>query len=135
MADLPRQGDKMIKHPVLIAVFIALLGSVAGHAQHAGHSGHAAAPASSAPASSAATKAYQAVNAKMHKDMDIRFSGNADADFARAMIPHHQGAVDMARVVLQHGKDPALKKLAEDIIASQDKEISFMRDWLKKNGQ
>ena len=120
----------MIKHPVVIAVFVALLGSTTAHAQHAGHSGHAA-----APDSPAATKAYQAVNAKMHKDMDIRFSGNADADFARAMIPHHQGAVDMARVVLQHGKDPALKKLAEGIIASQDKEISFMRDWLKKNGQ
>jgi uncharacterized protein (DUF305 family) len=70
----------------------------------------------------------------MHKDMAISFSGNADADFAKGMIPHHQGAIDMAKVVLAHGKDPELRKLATDIIAAQDKEIAFMQAWLKKNG-
>ena len=70
----------------------------------------------------------------MHKDMDIAFTGDADADFARGMIPHHQGAVDMAKIVLQHGKDPAIRKLAEDVVRSQETEIKFMREWLAKRG-
>lgn len=90
----------------------------------------AAAPAGTETAS---TKAFKAINDKMHEGMSIPFTGNADADFVKGMIPHHQGAVDMARVVLQHGKDPALKKLARDIIRAQDKEMAFMRAWLAKN--
>jgi uncharacterized protein (DUF305 family) len=94
---------------------------------------HHGAPA--AAKSSPATKGYEAANAKMHKDMAIKYSGNADADFARGMIPHHQGAIDMAKVVLQHGKDPDIRKLAEEIIKAQESEIAWMKDWLKKNVQ
>ncbi len=86
-------------------------------------------------ADAASTKAYGDANAKMHKDMDITFSGNADVDFIRGMIPHHQGAVDMAKVVLQYGKDPEVKKLATGIIADQEKEIAWMTDWLTKNAK
>lgn len=103
------------------------------HQGHGSHGGHGA-PAAKA-GDSAATAAYKAANAKMHKDMDIAFTGDADADFVRGMIPHHQGAIDMARVMLAHGKDPALKKLATSIIADQEKEIAMMRDWLKANGK
>ena len=70
----------------------------------------------------------------MHKDMDVAFTGDADADFARGMIPHHQGAVDMAKIVLQHGKDPEIRKLAEEVVRSQETEIKFMREWLAKRG-
>jgi uncharacterized protein (DUF305 family) len=90
----------------------------------------------SAPAAggdSASTQAFKAANDKMHAGMNIPFTGNADADFVNGMIPHHQGAVEMARIVLQHGKDPQLKKLARDIIKAQDKEIAFMQRWLAKN--
>jgi uncharacterized protein (DUF305 family) len=90
----------------------------------------------SAPAAtgdSASTQAFKAANDKMHAGMNIPFTGNADADFVNGMVPHHQGAVEMARIVLQHGKDPQLKKLARDIIKAQDKEIAFMRRWLAKN--
>jgi uncharacterized protein (DUF305 family) len=118
---------------LLIAGFgILVIAGSPALAQHAGHGSHGAAPAAAEPAS---TKAFRAANDKMHKDMDIKFSGNADIDFFKGMIPHHQGAIDMARVVLQHGKDPETKKLAEEIIAAQEKEIAFMRDWLKKRGQ
>lgn len=81
-----------------------------------------------------ATKAFAEANAKMHAGMNIAFTGDADVDFVRGMIPHHQGAIDMARIVLQHGKDPEIRKLASEIIKAQEAEISMMHEWLKKRG-
>ena len=63
----------------------------------------------------------------MHAMHAPGYSGNADADFLAMMIPHHEGAVEMARLVLIHGRDPATRRLAEDIIASQTVEIEAMR--------
>jgi uncharacterized protein (DUF305 family) len=71
----------------------------------------------------------------MHEGMNITFSGNADADFVNGMIPHHQGAVAMAKVVLAFGKDPEIRKLAEAIVQAQESEIATMRTWLKRNAQ
>jgi uncharacterized protein (DUF305 family) len=68
----------------------------------------------------------------MHRDMAIPLTGNADVDFAQGMIPHHQGAVDMAKIVLQYGADPDIRKMAQEIIAAQEKEIALFRDWLAK---
>jgi hypothetical protein len=87
-----------------------------------------------AQADTPATRAYRDANAKMHRDMDISYSGDADVDFVRGMIPHHQAAIDMARVVLEHGKDEQIKKLAADVIREQEREIAEMREWLKKQG-
>ncbi len=115
------------------AALFASLG-LAGAALAQGHQGHGSHGAAT-PADTAATKDYKAANDKMHKEMNISFSGDADVDFARGMIPHHQGAVDMAKVVLAHGKDPELRKLAESVITEQEKEIAFLRDWLKKSGK
>jgi uncharacterized protein (DUF305 family) len=81
-----------------------------------------------------ASKAFAEANAKMHKDMAIVFSGNADVDFAKGMIPHHQGAIDMAAIVLKHGKDAEVRKLATDIVAAQKTEITQMSAWLAMNG-
>ncbi len=77
-----------------------------------------------------AISAFQAVNEKMHRDMMITFTGDADRDFVAGMIPHHQGAIDMAEVVLKYGKDPKIRKLAKEIIVAQNKEIAFMKAWL-----
>ncbi len=71
----------------------------------------------------------------MMKNMTATYTGNADVDFVKGMIPHHQGAIDMAKAALQFVKDPALLKLAQDIVSAQEGEITFMTDWLKKNGQ
>jgi uncharacterized protein (DUF305 family) len=84
---------------------------------------------------SASTKAYKEAGMKMMQDMHITFSGNSDVDFVRGMIPHHQGAIAMAKVQLQYGKDAAMKKMAGKIIADQEKEIAQMQDWLKKNAK
>jgi uncharacterized protein (DUF305 family) len=84
-------------------------------------------------AKSASTMAYEKGMERMMKDMMIPYTGNADADFVRGMIPHHQGAIDMAKVVLEHGKDPEIRKLAQSIIAAQESEIAAMQEWLKKN--
>ena len=65
--------------------------------------------------------------ARMHVAMDVPFSGDADRDFARMMIPHHQGAVDMALAELRYGKDKRLKRLAQQIIVDQQQEIALMR--------
>ncbi len=64
---------------------------------------------------------------KMMRDMHAPgYTGDPDADFLAMMIPHHAGAVEMARLVLVHGRDPATRRLAEDIIASQVVEIEAM---------
>jgi uncharacterized protein (DUF305 family) len=81
-----------------------------------------------------ASMAFMEANDRMHQGMAIEFTGNADVDFIRGMIPHHQGAVEMAKIVLEHGKDPEVRKLAEAIIAAQEAEIAWMQDWLARNG-
>lgn len=79
-----------------------------------------------------ANKANYASMLSIMKGMEVSFTGNADVDFAKSMIPHHQGAVEMAKVVLQFGKDAEIRKLAENIISTQQAEISSLKDWLAK---
>jgi uncharacterized protein (DUF305 family) len=67
--------------------------------------------------------------------MQVKPTGKPDEDFVRMMIPHHQGAVDMAKVELEYGTDPELRQLASNIVAAQDKEIAQMRAWLAQNGR
>jgi uncharacterized protein (DUF305 family) len=123
------------------------LGTAIAFAQshHHGHGSHqkpAAAVDHSAHGSSKpkgdtgpSSLAYHAINAKMHEGMDITFTGNADIDFVRGMIPHHQGAVDMAKTVIAFGKDPQIRKLAEEIVKAQETEIALMQTWLKQNAK
>lgn len=92
------------------------------------HAGHTMAASGDTSPSSVA---YEAANTKMHKDMSVALTGDADRDFLAGMIPHHQGAIDMAEVVLKYGKDPKVKQLARNIIRAQKQEIAMMTAWLK----
>jgi len=72
--------------------------------------------------------AHMAINRAMYASLTY----DPDKDFVMMMIPHHQGAVDMARVELKYGKDAELRALAENIISSQEKEIVQMKAWQDK---
>ena len=101
---------------------------------HGEHGAHSVDDEDDEHANNPAVQAYREVNERMHQDMMIEFTGDADADFARGMIPHHQGAIDMANVVLVHGEDEAIRHLAREIIEAQEEEIAFLRDWLARHG-
>lgn len=85
--------------------------------------------------SSPSSQAFKAINTQMHHAMAISFTGDADSDFVKGMIPHHRGAIDMAKVVLGFGKDPEIRKLAENVIKAQEAEIAQMNTWLKAKAQ
>jgi uncharacterized protein (DUF305 family) len=87
------------------------------------------------PSDSASTKEFKEARMAMMRNMNQPFTGNPDIDFRVHMIPHHQGAIDMSRIVLKYAKDDDTKKLAQKIIGDQEKQIAEMRDWLKKHGK
>lgn len=84
---------------------------------------------------SAADKAFARAMDSMMKEMGAKPTGHPDKDFVTMMVPHHQGAIDMAKVELQYGKDPKLRALATGIIKAQETEIAEMKAWLAKHGQ
>ena len=79
------------------------------------------------------TKAFKMAMMQAMQTMPA-FSGDADVDFMKHMRHHHQAAVEMAKVVVANGKDTDVKKLAQDIITAQEKEIVTIDAWLKKKG-
>lgn len=92
----------------------------------------AAAAAQTAPADgNAVAEAFKAGRETMMGAMDVPLTGDADRDFVTGMLPHHQGAVDMALIELRYGHDPAMRALAQSIITAQEKEIGEMQAWEK----
>jgi uncharacterized protein (DUF305 family) len=106
----PQEIDMQLRLAVIAATLIGLPFAV--HAQDG-------------PAQRALMSADMKMMDEMHKPM----SGDADKDFVMMMLPHHRGAVDMAQVELQYGKDKKLRALAKKIIKAQEKEIAFMEAW------
>jgi uncharacterized protein (DUF305 family) len=111
----------------------SILKMIAASEESSQHHGAAATPQN--PAMSGESDEFaRALDAAMKKMMDDMhapgYSGNPDVDFLAMMIPHHRGAVDMARLALIHGRDPLARRLAEEIIASQTAEIGAMSERL-----
>ncbi len=91
-----------------------------------------------APGPSAASpvdQAFMAAMARMNATMNVPLTGDPDADFVAMMIPHHQAAIDMAKVELQYGTNKQLRQMADRIIASQTKQIDAMRRWQTRRGR
>jgi hypothetical protein len=108
----PRSGRGDL---LLLPVVALLLGGVAARSSDRG-----------AEAADGFRAMMTAATARMHAAMDVPYTGDADRDFARMMIPHHQGAIDMALAELRYGKDKRLQRLAQEIIVSQQQEIEVM---------
>ncbi len=137
----------MSRKTMIAAALLAACLSAPAFAQETDHSGHTMMndmgmndvdttdtgrpKGDTGPSSTAFSKA----NARMHENMAMEYTGNADVDFVRGMIAHHQGAIDMAKVELEYGKDAEIRKLAENVISAQTGEIGMMKEWLAKNGR
>ena len=127
-AEMQRSNEKIVA--MLQAHGLQSDNPPSAQAQAAAHAGHgAAAPATSG---GAASQSLHAAHASMDQQMmSVPITGDADRDFLAMMIPHHQGAIDMARVVIASGKSPDVRKFAEAIIAHQQAEIDQMNRWLQ----
>jgi uncharacterized protein (DUF305 family) len=113
-----------------LAIISILFGAVAITAQQAIHK-----CASGKSPSESVWAELQASMEKMHAAMtSVEATGNSDADFVKLMIPHHQAAIDMAKTQLLYGKDPQMRRLAQEIITDQQSEIDLMNNWLKQHG-
>lgn len=98
--------------------------------KHSGrHAGHG--PSRS---DSPAVAEYKAAHDRMMRAMDLPYTGDPDVDFRVHMIPHHAGAIDMARVTMKYAKDPWTRQLAESVIYEQQREIAEMQGWLARRG-
>ena len=92
-------------------------------------------PGHSMPASdNPSTQAYIEANNRMHADMTVDFTGDADIDFMKQMRGHHVAAVSMARVELAQGKDAQARNLAQEVITAQEREITLIDAWLAQKG-
>src|SRR5579859_7663292 len=118
--------------PFLTFVTLAVLTAAPARAQAPHHDEPAS--QSGAPGASEGTfeEMMHGAMTRMDEGMSIRQSGDPDLDFAAMMIPHHQGAIDMAKAELQFGRNPVLRRLAQGIIVEQQQEIELMRRALQR---
>ncbi|WP_026291367.1 DUF305 domain-containing protein [Ancylobacter sp. FA202] len=113
------------RHPSRVGVLLALC--LAGSAAEAGDHSHGAATPSTTGAESPFLAENAAAMDKMMAEMEVTPTGDIDADFTAMMIPHHQGAIDMAVAYLRYGQNPQLRRLAQEIVIEQQQEIAAMR--------
>ncbi len=129
----------------VIAIFLALSAFAFGMLSGRSRPASEAAPPSSArdvaahppqgatPGEAPSTQAYRDASDRMHQGMAIAYTGEADVDFLRGMIAHHEGAIAMAKIAVEHGEAPDVQSLAREIIAAQEAEIIRMRILLARH--
>ncbi|TXM88760.1 DUF305 domain-containing protein [Methylobacterium sp. WL119] len=116
---------------LLVAAFaVALAGNAMAQDHDHMHMGHSPKDSVDTPA----TREFKASHEQMMKNMAVPYTGDPDVDFRLQMIPHHQGAIDMAKVAMRCAKDPWSRQLAESIIVEQQREIDQMQGWLRSHG-
>jgi len=92
-------------------------------------------PLAPRPTPGDSTAAFKSAAEKMRAIMDIPFTGNADEDFVARMLVHDQGAIDLAQVELQYGRNPMLKRMAQRIVDMQERQMTTLRRWQTRRGQ
>jgi uncharacterized protein (DUF305 family) len=118
---------------IVITLFVLLAGPAPAQQGH-GHGHQTDTAPAPAPPDDDIVRAYVAAMDRMHEAMaTMAYSGDADIDFARGMIPHHEAAIEMARIVLEHGSDPTMRELALAIIEAQEREIAELEAWLAEH--
>jgi len=137
------EGEEiMYRKLILIATLIVLaVMSMQAH-QHEAQSAASTMGWSPAPTAKFVASSEKTFNQLMSDAMGVMHTGmhtapqtgDPDHDFVTMMIPHHQGAIDMAKALLLYGKDPQLGRLAQEIITDQQSEIQLMQLWLKQHG-
>ena len=110
-----------------LGLVLMLSGSIAGLALAQDPHSHAGSGPAESEFAAQMMQAMERMDAGM---MAAKPTGNPDRDFAAMMIPHHQGAIDMAKVELIYGQDPVLRRLAQGIIVAQQQEIELMQRYL-----
>lgn len=122
----------MDRTTIIIAFAVAVLSTAGASAHDAHHDAHS--PASAADAArpvsgeeAAFLRENDAAMDKMMKDMAVHPTGDVDRDFVAMMVPHHQGGIDMAVAVLRYGRNEQLRRLAQEIIVTQQQEIAAMQ--------
>jgi len=125
---------------ILIVTFVVLAAMAMLTQKRAAHSATSTVPLPPAPTAEFTASTDKTFDqllgdsmSVMHKGMhSAPYTGDPDRDFVTMMIPHHQGAIDMAKAILLYGKDEQLKRLAQEIIADQQNEVQLMQLWLSK---
>jgi len=110
-----------------LALVLMLSGSIVGLALAQDPHGHTGSGSAESEFAAQMMQAMERMDAGM---MAAKPTGNPDRDFAAMMIPHHQGAIDMAKVEVIYGQDPVLRRLAQGIIVAQQQEIELMQRYL-----